>query len=134
MRCGIPKRSISRTWTALRGTATFSHTEALPHVFSILLGQQPSTLSLDYLRAFAASFEPIDDERRGVASGRDLAVPERERLGRSSKVDLFDLEQPSPTAKQAKPRGACLEALRCSDSRTRTLDPAVNSRLLYQLS
>jgi hypothetical protein len=42
--------------------------------------------------AFAASFEPIDDERRGVASGRDLAVPEREQLGRSLKVDLFDLE------------------------------------------
>jgi Uma2 family endonuclease len=27
-----PKRSISRTWTALHGTAAFGHTEALPHV------------------------------------------------------------------------------------------------------
>jgi hypothetical protein len=67
-------------------------------------------LSLEYLRAFAASFEPIDDERRGVASGRDLAVPEREQLGCSLKVDLFDLEQPSPTPRNAEaprrlPRG-----------------------------
>ena len=59
MRCGVPKRSISRTWTAQHGIAAFGYTEASPHVFSILLGQQPSTLSLDYLRAFAGSSQGV---------------------------------------------------------------------------